>query len=61
MIESVKVKENPLRVEVLDQRKLPEQEVVVTLRTIEEVRQAIETMLIRGAPVRDKRNYMSLD
>lgn len=35
---------------MLDQRKLPRQEVYVTLRTVEEVAQAIETMVIRGAP-----------
>jgi methylthioribose-1-phosphate isomerase len=35
---------------MLDQRKLPRQEVYVTLRTALEVAQAIETMVIRGAP-----------
>jgi methylthioribose-1-phosphate isomerase len=35
---------------MLDQRKLPRQELYVTLRTVEEVAQAIETMVIRGAP-----------
>lgn len=37
-------------VEMLDQRKLPRQEVYVTLRSVEEVAQAIETMVVRGAP-----------
>ena len=35
---------------MLDQRKLPRQELYVTLRTVEEVAQAIETMVVRGAP-----------
>jgi methylthioribose-1-phosphate isomerase len=37
-------------VEMLDQRKLPRQEIYVTLRSVEEVAQAIETMVVRGAP-----------
>src|SRR5512144_2200788 len=37
-------------VEMLDQRKLPRQELYVTLRSVEEVAQAIETMVVRGAP-----------
>lgn len=37
-------------VEMLDQRKLPREETYVTLRTVEEVAQAIETMVVRGAP-----------
>jgi methylthioribose-1-phosphate isomerase len=35
---------------MLDQRKLPRQELYVTLRSVEEVAQAIETMVVRGAP-----------
>lgn len=37
-------------VEMLDQRKLPREETYVTLRSVEEVAQAIETMVVRGAP-----------
>jgi len=37
-------------VELLDQRLLPRDEVVVRLRTVEEVARAIETMVVRGAP-----------
>ena len=37
-------------VEMLDQRKLPREEVYVTLREVEDVAQAIETMVVRGAP-----------
>lgn len=37
-------------VEMLDQRKLPREEVYVTLRSVEEVARAIETMVVRGAP-----------
>jgi methylthioribose-1-phosphate isomerase len=37
-------------VEMLDQRKLPRVETYVTLRSVEEVAQAIETMVVRGAP-----------
>jgi methylthioribose-1-phosphate isomerase len=37
-------------VEMLDQRKLPREETYVTLRTVEEVAEAIETMVVRGAP-----------
>jgi methylthioribose-1-phosphate isomerase len=35
---------------LLDQRLLPRAEVVVRLRTVEEVARAIETMVVRGAP-----------
>ena len=35
---------------MLDQRKLPREEVYVTLPAVEDVAQAIETMVIRGAP-----------
>ncbi len=35
---------------MLDQRKLPREEIYVTLRTVEDVALAIETMVIRGAP-----------
>ena len=35
---------------MLDQRKLPREETYVTLRSVEEVAQAIETMVVRGAP-----------
>jgi methylthioribose-1-phosphate isomerase len=35
---------------LLDQRLLPRDEVVVRLRTVEEVARAIETMVVRGAP-----------
>jgi methylthioribose-1-phosphate isomerase len=35
---------------LLDQRLLPGDEVVVRLRTVEEVARAIETMVVRGAP-----------
>ena len=35
---------------MLDQRKLPRQELYVTLRSVEEVAQAIEAMVVRGAP-----------
>ncbi len=35
---------------MIDQRKLPHEEVYVELHTYEEVAQAIETMVIRGAP-----------
>jgi len=38
------------RVVMIDQRKLPLEEVYVECRTEEEVAQAIETMVIRGAP-----------
>jgi methylthioribose-1-phosphate isomerase len=37
-------------VEMLDQRKLPRQELYVTLATVEDVARAIETMVVRGAP-----------
>lgn len=37
-------------VEMLDQRKLPREEVYVTLRAVEDVALAIETMVVRGAP-----------
>ncbi len=35
---------------LLDQRRLPREEVVVRLATVEEVARAIETMVVRGAP-----------
>ncbi|MCH6567422.1 MAG: S-methyl-5-thioribose-1-phosphate isomerase [Nitrospinae bacterium] len=35
---------------LIDQRKLPAEEVFLELRTVEEVAQAIETMVVRGAP-----------
>ena len=35
---------------LLDQRRLPHEEVVVRLETVEEVASAIETMVVRGAP-----------
>lgn len=35
---------------LIDQRKLPAEEVFLKLRTVEEVAQAIETMVVRGAP-----------
>src|SRR2546428_13743993 len=35
---------------MLDQRRLPEQEIYLTLRTAEEVAAAIRDMTIRGAP-----------
>jgi methylthioribose-1-phosphate isomerase len=35
---------------MLDQRKLPRQEIYVTLPSVEDVAQAIETMIVRGAP-----------
>jgi methylthioribose-1-phosphate isomerase len=35
---------------MLDQRKLPRQEIYLTLTTVEAVAQAIETMVVRGAP-----------
>jgi methylthioribose-1-phosphate isomerase len=35
---------------MLDQRKLPREEVYVTLSAVEDVAQAIETMVVRGAP-----------
>src|SRR6266550_1621390 len=35
---------------MLDQRLLPDQEVYLTLRSFEEVADAIKTMVIRGAP-----------
>ncbi|RIK95972.1 MAG: S-methyl-5-thioribose-1-phosphate isomerase [Proteobacteria bacterium] len=37
-------------VEMLDQRRLPREEVYLTLRDVESVAQAIETMVVRGAP-----------
>jgi methylthioribose-1-phosphate isomerase len=37
-------------VEMLDQRLLPRQEIYVTLRSVEDVARAIETMVVRGAP-----------
>lgn len=37
-------------VEMLDQRKLPREEVYVRLRSVEGVAQAIEAMVVRGAP-----------
>src|SRR6267142_5164308 len=37
-------------VRMLDQRLLPEQEVYLTLRSFEEVADAIKKMVIRGAP-----------
>ena len=37
-------------VEMLDQRALPREERYVTLRSVEEVARAIETMVVRGAP-----------
>jgi methylthioribose-1-phosphate isomerase len=38
------------RLELLDQRRLPDQTVYVTCRTAEEVAQAIRDMVVRGAP-----------
>lgn len=38
------------RVEMLDQRLLPEREEVLQLRTVEEVARAIEDLAVRGAP-----------
>ncbi|MCH7598214.1 MAG: S-methyl-5-thioribose-1-phosphate isomerase [Myxococcales bacterium] len=35
---------------MLDQRQLPEEEVYLTLRSLEEIAQAIENLVIRGAP-----------
>jgi methylthioribose-1-phosphate isomerase len=35
---------------MLDQRRLPREELYVTLRSVEEVAEAIETMVVRGAP-----------
>src|SRR4051812_5826174 len=43
--------ENPHQLEVIDQRKLPLQEVKVRLRTVDDVKKAIEVMIVRGAPV----------
>ena len=43
--------ESPHQLEVLDQRKLPLAEVKVRLRTVDDVKKAIESMLVRGAPV----------
>jgi methylthioribose-1-phosphate isomerase len=37
-------------VHLLDQRRLPTEETYLTLRTVEEVAQAIETLAVRGAP-----------
>jgi methylthioribose-1-phosphate isomerase len=37
-------------VQLLDQRKLPGQEIYLTLTTVEEVAQAIESLAVRGAP-----------
>ena len=44
--------ESPNQLEVIDQRKLPLTEVKVRLRTVEDVKHAIQTMIVRGAPVR---------
>jgi len=43
--------DNPNQLEVIDQRKLPQAEVKVRLRTVEDVKKAIEFMIVRGAPV----------
>ena len=43
--------DNPHQLEVIDQRKLPLQEVKLRLRTVDDVKKAIETMIVRGAPV----------
>ena len=40
----------PEGVVVLDQRRLPQQERYLTLRSVEEIAEAIESMAIRGAP-----------
>jgi methylthioribose-1-phosphate isomerase len=40
----------PEGVVVLDQRRLPQQERYLTLRSVEEIAEAIETMAVRGAP-----------
>jgi methylthioribose-1-phosphate isomerase len=37
-------------VRLLDQRRLPEEEVYLTLRSVEEVARAIESLAVRGAP-----------
>jgi len=37
-------------VELLDQRRLPQEEVYLRLRTVEEIAEAIETLAVRGAP-----------
>jgi methylthioribose-1-phosphate isomerase len=38
------------RIYMLDQRELPTREVYVTLTTVEQVAEAIRTMVVRGAP-----------
>ena len=44
------VRWSPDGVRLLDQRRLPEQESYLTLTTVEEVAQAIESLAVRGAP-----------
>lgn len=51
MIPSIKFLRDPYRAEVLDQRKLPREESVLTLQSVQDVHRAIENMTVRGAPV----------
>ncbi len=37
-------------VQLLDQRRLPDQEIYLTLSSVEEIAQAIESLVVRGAP-----------
>jgi methylthioribose-1-phosphate isomerase len=46
----VRLEEDPLRVVLLDQRKLPDEEVDVVCASAGEVAVAIRTMVVRGAP-----------
>ena len=41
---------SPAAVELLDQRRLPSEEVYLRLESVEDVAQAIETLAVRGAP-----------
>ena len=43
--------ESPHQLEVVDQRKLPLAEVRVRLRTVDDVKHAIENLVVRGSPV----------
>src|ERR1044071_9941385 len=49
-IESIRWSDDGRAVRILDQRLLPEREEYRELRTVEEVRDAIATLSIRGAP-----------
>lgn len=48
---TIEFKKSKNEITILDQTKLPEQEVYVSLKTVEEVYNAIKAMQVRGAPL----------